>query len=375
MKLRGALWGLGFSMGLTVAFSLPSKSLRPIAFGLLFLGFGISAEIFDYLRDRARRERTRRLLDFRPADGIVEVRELLGVQSVPNCRNPEIGRFVSVDPDFKSPEGCGASVVSDPEGRWNPPLIGRVAVASLYLGAHGKRWTDEEIAESCRALLRAGRWVEEQAQSWNAPCNLELLGTYFEEEWGEEEPLAWEDQPNNPENSAIALDTDSEALRAVTLAARRLGFEDAKGLSRAVEARVFANHVVWLVHVRRGGTSHALPNDLTSFLGLAGISLAICHCRESLDAERLRGEARTDPVTVVHELLHLFGASDKYGRPLRKFTPSTVSHRDVMRLDETRLSRLRVDPATARELGWVGGPAPQRPKAGPGETRKARPSG
>ena len=49
-------------------------------------------------------------------------------------------------------------------------------------------------------------------------------------------------------------------------------------------------------------------------------------------------------MTVVHELLHLFGATDKYGRSLRDVPPGTVTSRDVMRLSETRLSRLRIDP-------------------------------
>ena len=58
-------------------------------------------------------------------------------------------------------------------------------------------------------------------------------------------------------------------------------------------------------------------------------------------------------MTVVHELFHLFGASDKYGIPLRSFPPKSVTDRDVMRLDSETLSRLRVDPATAAEVGWA----------------------
>ena len=63
----------------------------------------------------------------------------------------------------------------------------------------------------------------------------------------------------------------------------------------------------------------------------------------------------TDPVTIVHEVLHLFGASDKYGVPLRSFAPGSVTNRDVMRLDETSLLRVQIDPLTAREIGWLAG--------------------
>ena len=87
---------------------------------------------------------------------------------------------------------------------------------------------------------------------------------------------------------------------------------------------------------------------------LPGVSLAVCYPRESSFPELLDGTARPSAVTIVHELLHLFGATDKYGRSLRDFAPKTVSSHEVMRLSETRLSRLRIDPYTAAEIGWGG---------------------
>jgi hypothetical protein len=87
---------------------------------------------------------------------------------------------------------------------------------------------------------------------------------------------------------------------------------------------------------------------------LEGVALAVCYLREASFPEPLprNASARVDPVTVVHELLHLFGASDKYGHPLREFEPGTVTRHEVMRLSESRLSRLRIDERSARELGW-----------------------
>jgi hypothetical protein len=81
--------------------------------------------------------------------------------------------------------------------------------------------------------------------------------------------------------------------------------------------------------------------------------MAVCYPCEASFPEPLVGPARVDPVTVVHELLHLFGASDKYGRPLTAYAPRTVTSREVMRLSEERLARLRIDPSTAAEIGWV----------------------
>jgi len=88
---------------------------------------------------------------------------------------------------------------------------------------------------------------------------------------------------------------------------------------------------------------------------VAGVSLAVCYARDENFPEPLDGPPFTDPVTIVHEVLHLFGASDKYGVPLRSFAPKSVTNREVMRLDENSLIRLRIDPLTAREIGWLVG--------------------
>ncbi len=73
---------------------------------------------------------------------------------------------------------------------------------------------------------------------------------------------------------------------------------------------------------------------------VAGVGLAICYAREASFPEPLAGPGRVDPTTVAHELLHLFGATDKYGVPLDNFPPGSVPRRDIMRLDEDRLDRL-----------------------------------
>jgi hypothetical protein len=62
---------------------------------------------------------------------------------------------------------------------------------------------------------------------------------------------------------------------------------------------------------------------------------------------------RSDPVTYAHELLHLFGASDKYDvSSLQGFPAGSVTERDIMRTGRRRLDRLRIDPLTAEEIGW-----------------------
>ncbi len=120
-------------------------------------------------------------------------------------------------------------------------------------------------------------------------------------------------------------------------------------LADRVGRRLRADSPVWLIHPRSAGRSFVVPESET---GMIGVNLAICYARETEFPERLVGAPFPDPSTFAHELLHLFGASDKYGRPLSSFPKGSVTNRDIMRLEVETLSKLRIDPATAREIGW-----------------------
>ncbi len=109
--------------------------------------------------------------DLRPADGVVEVVPLPGVRSEPNPRDPRFGRFLELDSEDGSKPAS--------RRRGVPPLLGRVAIASLFLGRDGKSWSDPEIARTLDAVIRAARWVEHEAIRHHAAVNLDLAGVYF----------------------------------------------------------------------------------------------------------------------------------------------------------------------------------------------------
>ena len=234
-----------------------------------------------------------------------------------------------------------------------PPLLGKVVLISVFIGRDGQDWSDLEIARAHSAMLRAGAWIERQAIRWTSPVNIELAETYF---------VVHDDQPQDVEIEfafkgedlqPFETDADTKALKSASRAAMQLGFDDAVALVADINPRVQADARVWLLHPRQAGTSQAVPLDDTP---LAGVSLAVCYSREETFPEPLgRRPPFTDPVTIVHEVLHLFGATDKYGLPLQSFAPKSVTNREVMRLDEESLIRLQIDPLTAREIGWIAG--------------------
>ena len=281
----------------------------------------------------------------RPADGVVEILPVRGAVGEPAAAaDSPWRRFVRLDP-IAADEGRPAGPVA---GR-NPPLLGQVALISLFVGRDGRRWSPREIAEAHESLRAVGRWLEREAIARQAPLNVGLADTYFEALDDVDEPIELGYVAEGDDVGPMEADAGTKAVASASRAAAALGFEDVADMVARVGARVEADSCAWIVHVRRRGRSHAVPAGDGM---IDGVGLAICYARESSFPEPLLGPARVDPTTVAHELLHLAGATDKYGVSLDRFAPGTVSRRDVMRLEVDRLGRLQVGPLTAAELGW-----------------------
>jgi hypothetical protein len=317
---------------------------QPFALFLLWGCLGIAGELVALIRGLSAPRVGDHSRDHRAADGTVEVASMSGVVGTPNLFARPYQRFESFEP---SESLTCAGPVGD---RTCPPLLGRVVWTSMFIGCDGRPWLDHEIAETHAALTKAGTWLEQQAIHLGATVNIELADTYF---------LAQDDTLDDVEVALIThgdryAPADSrepeKLLITASRAAAALGFQDAVDWLLATRTRVPADVHVWLVHLRRAGCSQVVTEHDT---GAGTIRLAVCYAREGLYPEPLSKVPYSDPVTIVHEVLHLFGATDKYEVPLRSFAPGTVTSQDVMRLKESRLQRLRIDPPTAAEIGWA----------------------
>lgn len=342
-------WPLAIAIGLTGAALLPESMpavFRPLTLGLIL---GIGAIVIEFVIPAVRRppeSRERRPRDRRPADGIVDIAPLPGFPSTPNAVDPRFGRFIG-------PAALGEQPDTPRPGSI-PQLLGRVVCVSVFIGRDGQRWSEQEIARSHTSLLKAGIWLEAQAARWSAAVNLEVAGVYFEvnDPTREDDEVAFELASEGLDQAPFDVDAGPKLLGGLSRAAVTLGFPSARSMISLVEQRLAADAIVWLVHPRRAGTSMAFPATET---GLAGVNFAVCFARETPLPTPLGSRPPwTDPVTVVHELLHLFGASDKYAPSLTSYPAKSVTERDVMRLTESALSRLRVDRRTAEEIGWAG---------------------
>ncbi|WP_165073724.1 hypothetical protein [Paludisphaera rhizosphaerae] len=236
-----------------------------------------------------------------------------------------------------------------------PPLRGRVVLVSLFVGADGRGWSDEEIARHLASLGRAARWMEQEAGRYGVEASVGTADVYFQVDGGETPDIDMVVAQSGGEVGLFEAEMTVRALTLMSRAAAELGVRDAVDFVQEVAARLPGTTVAWLLHLRLAGRSYAVPLDRTE---LDGVSLAFCHARQANFTEPLIRPPVPRAGVLAHEVLHLFGAEDKYGWPLSHFPPRSVSRRDVMRLDSERLTDLRVDPLTASELGWA--PSPGR---------------
>ena len=282
----------------------------------------------------------------RPADGRVELLPIAGAEGEANAADPRFLAFRGLKPLEVREHSPAASRQLT---RSNPPLLGRIALVSLFIGRDSRSWQDDEIARSHQSIIRAGEWVEREASRWRAPVNLLVSQVYFVVENHAVDDVELTFVPEGDEVGPIEEGAMTKALIDASRAALSLGFRDVVDWMNQITERVDVDAVVWLVHPRRAGRSLAIPLDLSE---LSGVSLALCYARESSFPEPLTRPPWTDPVTIAHELFHLFGASDKYGTSLRSYPARSVTSHDIMRMEFANLGRLRVDSLTAVEIGW-----------------------
>ncbi len=283
-----------------------------------------------------------------PAPSPVRIVPLSSVKSVANFRDRRFQRFEScVEPAEIVPPALRAARGAR---RQTPELRGNWVMVSMFVGCDGRPWSESEIAGRLDSLLHAGRWVAGQANRYKTPLALGLCDTYCAVEDDTADPVAVGFAPEGDEVGPAEADQATRALIAMSRGARQLGCRDATDLVQRIAARLPGSRCAWFLHIRRGGRSLAIAHDITE---LQGVCLAVCYAREASFTEPVVKAPGPDPVTFVHEFLHLFGATDKYGVPLRAFPRATVTAGDVMRLDRTRLARLQIDPLTAAEIGWL----------------------
>jgi hypothetical protein len=234
-----------------------------------------------------------------------------------------------------------------------------VTIATIFVGRYGRAWNDEEVAQTLASLQKAGVWIEREAQRWQAKANIALAEVYIScVDDAEFVPIPLQVVAEGDHLGLFEGEAVERDMASTSRAVSALGFGGIAELAVRLDRRLAGDRLVWLIFPKAAGRSHAIDGMATL---LPGTSFAICYAAYADFPAPLIGPPVPSSTTLAHELLHLFGATDKYERPLSDFPPGSASRRDIMRLDLTDLRRLRVDPMTAVELGWsADGTTPQQ---------------
>jgi hypothetical protein len=347
MSARGKVWLIGLALTASLAGLLAREdATRELTVPLVLLGLGVNALVAEAasLRSIGRRPNSPRPPEgARPADGVVDLAIMSAVEAPPLSSDPRWRRFSRLaEEPSRLPDVARLNQA-------NPSLLGRVTLISVFVGRDGRPWSDLEIAQAHESMISAGLWIEREASRRDAPVNLGLADTFFQVEDEFEELVEVAFSAEGDDFGPMEANASTKGIVGASRAAARLGFVDVVDLMERINPRVEADVRIWLFHLRRAGRSLAIP---ASEGEVSGVGLAVCYSREASFPEALTGRGRVDPTTVAHELLHLFGASDKYGVSLRTFSPDSVSSKDIMRLNFESLARMRIDTLTASEIGW-----------------------
>ena len=265
--------------------------------------------------------------------------------SVANTACPGYRRFVALSEGVLPPD----------DARRKPAhaLAGRVALTSFFVDRPDSSWTDAEIWDVLQAVEACASWLMQQASRYGTALEVRSDSLYYHTSDAREEVVPIGFATAGGQTVPVEALSAGAALALATYWVHQLGFADVVRFLGHVQRSVEVDSWVVLFHLREAGRSFAVPADISLH---RCVELAICYPQNAVLRRGLHGPVRPRPALYAHELLHLFGATDKYDViSLHDFAPGSVTERDIMRTGSRRLERLRIDPLTAAEIGWPTG--------------------
>jgi hypothetical protein len=262
--------------------------------------------------------------------------------SVANPECPGYRRFVALSDGVSPPD--------DADVKPAQALAGRVALVSFFVDRPDSSWVDAEICDIFRAVGVCANWLTRQASRYRTNLETRSDSLYYHTSDSREELVPIGFQTVAGRMVPVEAQSAAETLALPSYWVHRLGFADIVRFMGHVQRSVDADSWVVLFHPREAGRSFAVP----AYLSLHRcVELAICYPQNAGVRRVLRGPLHPNPAVYAHELLHLFGATDKYDVvSLEDFPCGSVTECDIMRVSSRRLKQLRIDPLTAAEIGW-----------------------
>ena len=220
-------------------------------------------------------------------------------------------------------------------------LEGRPYVLVVYLDDNESNWTEEEVKSYQANLIEpALTYIEENAKKWGVFLDIGMgyYATYGHPDRPVKHSSAVEDYNENGSNRDL-----------MEQVARTLGYESVTAMHDAITKHAGTEQVAYVVMVDKGGRSYSVahykPEEVVDQHYWIEYSLIFSGFT---DTSR---DSASD--TIVHELLHIFGAEDYYYPEGRNALARQYYLTDIMLCNEPDLQYFTIEDFTAYTLGWT----------------------
>lgn len=209
-------------------------------------------------------------------------------------------------------------------------LKGTLAIHNIFVDCLPNHWDEKEINAVERALRECCAWIKREASKYSITVDTRISENHF---------IAKSDRlPPSARNSRDEIfEWSSNVLKSID-------FEDMQHYAHTFQEEEKAENWITFFHVQVAGRSYAFDST-----AITPIEFLVCFSEYADTPERKTLHTiRPDPREYAHEILHLFGAKDKYE------TSDKHPLTDIMnRLDKFSLELLSISKPTAQEIRWI----------------------
>ena len=218
-------------------------------------------------------------------------------------------------------------------------------VVLIFIDDNESHWTKEEVLEFTQEHILVGLdYLEKNAKKWNV--NLDFtVESYSTQKNGYK--IKYEGRVNpNLHNGGSTKDVLDKA-------AQDIGYESNWALYSYYKSKYPNDDIIFLNFLNKAGKSYTRHAISTGYLEYSEHCVIFADYLGSSPDERSNGSRAS---TIVHEVLHLFGAEDYYTSRSREQLANKKYPNDIMLWQYDDIEDNLIGDCTAFSVGWINVP-------------------
>jgi len=239
---------------------------------------------------------------------------------------------------FYTSQAQNADLPNEPLGSAKN-LQGKNLIVNCFISELGKEWTLEEKKNILSKEHDGFKWIKLESKSWNvAEPSFEIINIGLEKDI-----------------SLSKIEAGKKAIEAkvswVPLVVYKAGYPSITDLYDSLKKATGADNIAMLIYAKQKGRSFAKPSGSDNIHNGRFLEGAVIYERSTNDSLLQTG-------TIIHELLHLYGAWDMYHEGKKR---SSKKHQNIQRIlarsimvqNHQQMDILVVEAVTAWRIGWT----------------------